>query len=120
MATPGGNKSAVATAGTVLASVGPPLWTRNWKCTATANNASSTRPASGLQVYVQLESACTSKTASAAAEAMISSAYSRTSSRMSASFQASRSPSSRCGDEERPPGQTRTQHQVADADDVGP
>ena len=49
MPTPGGSKSAVATAGTVLASVAQPLCTWNWKCTATMYIATRASPVSGLQ-----------------------------------------------------------------------
>src|SRR5947207_13730952 len=105
IATPGGSSMAVATAGTVLASVVQPLCTLNWKCTATTYSDSKINADSGIQASVQPDMARRSASVTATAVAMTSNAYTRTNRRTSGDSESQR-PTSRGGrNQEGPPGQ---------------
>src|SRR5437879_2510061 len=119
---PGGSSRAVATAGTVLASVVQPLCTLNWKCTAKTYSDSRTSAENGVQVSLQLGIAARSARVATTAVAMISSAYTRTGIRMSGDSNWSNDAhnphrSARGGTLERPPGQSQSKEQVANTAD---
>src|SRR5258708_1112419 len=75
---PGGSSSAVATAGTVLASVTQPLCTVNRKCTAMTYSVNRINAENGVHACGQSSTVVRSASIRMVARTMISSAYRRT------------------------------------------